>query len=308
MLNKCLACGKPVKNKYCNVSCQNRHQQKNRKKSKYSLQKRSQTTKDKWRTFTVSCSICKKEIEIREFNVEKPKKEKYYCSRNCANTRHHSKETKEKISKSIKRKIKEGNPVGFIKKNLKLKELRIKICLKCNKEFETKNKNQKFCSKKCALIISGKNRCKKAHKKRKENPEWWSDICKKAYATGNNFVAGGTTKWYSYKDIKVQGTYELRTCKILDKWKETGKIKDWEYTKDRIKYIDEKGKSRNYLLDFKVFENNNGSFYYIETKGWERPNDKFKWYAVRNKGYKLIVWFNEEINKEEMVLKKGAYS
>lgn len=25
-MNNCLYCGKPVKNKYCNVSCQNRHQ------------------------------------------------------------------------------------------------------------------------------------------------------------------------------------------------------------------------------------------------------------------------------------------
>ena len=34
-MNKCLNCGKPVKNKYCNVSCQNVHQNESKTNKRY---------------------------------------------------------------------------------------------------------------------------------------------------------------------------------------------------------------------------------------------------------------------------------
>lgn len=101
--------------------------------------------------------------------------------------------------------------------------------------------------------------------------------------------------------FKVQGSYELRVCKILDNWKKTGKIKDWEYTKDRVEYIGEDDKKHSYLLDFKVFENS-GDFYYIETKGRSTFNDILKWKSVKGKGYKLEVWFNKDIEENEKLL------
>ena len=58
----------------------------------------------------------------------------------------------------------------------------------------------------------------------------------KSYQDGQR-VGGGFTKWHDYKNIRVQGTFELRTCQILDIWKESNVIKDWEYTNDRIEYI-----------------------------------------------------------------------
>ena len=168
-----------------------------------------------------------------------------------------------------------------------------RICSKCKKEFETKIKRRIYCSKKCA------------------NPGWknvhdnisskqWSTINKKAYKEGKNYVAGGTSKWIIYKDIKVQGTYELRTCKILDLWKEQGKIKDWEYTNDRIEYIGEDEKPHSYLIDFKIYGNKN--FEYIEVKGYKKPNDTLKWEAVRNAGHKLEIWFEKNITKYEKTL------
>lgn len=108
----------------------------------------------------------------------------------------------------------------------------------------------------------------------------------------------GTTKWYKYKNIKVQGTYELRTCKILDYWKKIKKIKSWEYTNDRITYIGSDNKKHSYLLDFKVVENNS-NIYYIETKGYKTIEDELKWNAVKELGYKLLVWYNEDILNEE---------
>lgn len=52
--------------------------------------------------FKVECKTCGKEFEVLEEESKFPKKEKYFCSRSCANTRHHSNETKEKIRKSVK--------------------------------------------------------------------------------------------------------------------------------------------------------------------------------------------------------------
>ena len=53
----------------------------------------------KWIYDKVNCFICNNDIDIRY--REGKKKEKYYCSRSCANKRNHSKETKDKISKSV---------------------------------------------------------------------------------------------------------------------------------------------------------------------------------------------------------------
>ena len=141
--------------------------------------------------------------------------------------------------------------------------------------------------------------------KRKNNKTYQSSFAKekiqlsvlKQYKNGKK-VYGGTTKWYDYKQIRVQGTYELRTCQILDTWKQYNVIKDWEYTNDRVQYIDSDGKNRTYLLDFKVFTNE-GFSYYIEVKGYEKPNDILKWKAVRETGNKLEVWFEKDIIKLE---------
>ena len=149
---------------------------------------------------------------------------------------------------------------------------------KCKTKFVPRRKSNKFCCRKCARAV----RTYFGHDKVN-----WSEVNKKSYADGRNYVAGGTSKWLNYKDIKVQGTWELRTCKILDKLAEQKEIYDWEYTNDRIQYIGEDGKPHSYLLDFKVFLNN--TFYYLEVKGRKSNNDELKWKAVRNKNIELII-------------------
>lgn len=180
-----------------------------------------------------------------------------------------------------------------VKRIIKKHENVKKICPSCNKEFEVewRRRNQKTCSKSCGNILSG------GWKKVNKTSAEWSEINKKSYREGKR-VGGGLTKWYDYGDIKVQGTYELRTCQILDIWKEYNIIKDWEYTNDRIEYIGEDGKTHSYLLDFKVFTNE-GLNYYIEVKGFQGPNDILKWKAVREAGNKLEVWFEKDIIKME---------
>lgn len=300
-MNECLSCGKPVKNKYCNVSCQNRHQR--RKPTKEQCEKSHNTRFGEFKKFIVTCHKCNKDFEVVEREKLHPQKEKYHCSRSCANSRIHTEETKLKTSNSIRKLIVDGKAPGALSKynNIRLtenKEKHLKVCLFCEKEFVTKNINQKYCS----LICSSKNNIKLATIRQKEiikeNPNYWSEINKKSYENGHNFVAGGTSRWYDYKNIKVQGTYELRTCYILDRWKDEGRIKNWEYTNDRIKYIGKDNKEHSYILDFKVFKNND-MFYYLETKGYIRENDEEKWKTTRERGFDLKVWFEEDIIKNE---------
>ena len=51
--------------------------------------------------FNVLCNKCNKEFDVEEREKIFPKKEKYYCSRSCANSRIHSEETKQKIKKTL---------------------------------------------------------------------------------------------------------------------------------------------------------------------------------------------------------------
>jgi hypothetical protein len=125
-----------------------------------------------------------------------------------------------------------------------------------------------------------------------------SSITKKAHREGKITHGGGNTKWLQYKGFKVQGSYELRTCFILDRMKEQALIHDWEYTKDRFQYIGMDGKQHTYLQDFKIF-NKDGSFYYLETKGYPTENDLLKWMSVVEQGYRLDVWFLKDIVERE---------
>ena len=306
-MNKCLWCGKEVKNKFCNVSCQNRFQK--RKPSIEQIKKGQITRFGEFKIFNVLCNKCGKEFQITEREKLHPQKEKYYCSRGCANSREHSEETKLKTSNSIKKLILDGKQLGFINnknkkekvKKEKVKKEKIKkykVCVECNNNFIIKNNNQIYCSQLCSRKYNIRLASLKQQENHKNNPTYWSEINKKAYKDGKNYVAGGTTKWLNYKDIKVQGTYELRVCHILDKWKENNLIKNWKYSKDRIDYIGIDGKQHTYIIDFKIF-NNDGTFYYLETKGWIRENDEIKWKTVRNKGYELVIWFIQDIKKTE---------
>ncbi len=156
-MNKCLNCGKDVKNKYCSVSCQNTHQWTGKKRSKESIKKREQKKSNKWKNFNVNCDKCNKEFEIREYNVISPKKDKYFCSRSCANSRDWSNEDKEKKSLSAKNseKVKLANRIEKKNSGGKKKVKRVETpCLHCGKDIVHKeNETRKYhseCWKKCS--------------------------------------------------------------------------------------------------------------------------------------------------------------
>lgn len=243
------------------------------------------------------CPACNNKFETQDGL----KHEKFFCSKSCANrSRITSEETKEKIRKTLLKRIDDGIhkiPIGnselIIAKRAKIFN---KTCEYCKKNFivNSRHSNQICCSQSCASTLSWKSGAFKDSN--------FSLAQKKAYENGSQKIGGGRTKWFKYKDIKVQGTYELRACLILDKLKEGNKIYNWEYTNDRIKYIGIDGKTHNYLIGFKIWETPNSDFYYLETKGFIMDNDEVKWKTTREKGYKLIVWFLADIKKKETEL------
>jgi len=191
-------------------------------------------------------------------------------------------------------------------------KLPTKECPSCHKEFSGGNfeKHLKAC------IGEGKKKvhtCKVCEKEFTSygNPKTCSKVCRNAwlktktanmYATGEKVPVGYTKKTCYYESethgkIKLMSSYELDTCFILDKWLSSGRIKFWEYTKDRFSYYDADKKRRTYFPDFKVFLED--SVYYIETKGFEIDNDSYKWNAVKQQGHTLEVWFGDIISQHK---------
>ena len=126
-MNKCLNCGKDVKNKYCNVSCQNKHQNPGRVDKKYG----------KIKLFTVVCDKCGDNFDIEEREKLYPEKEKYFCSRSCANSRTLSNETKNKIQSTLKEYNKD--------------KWGVTICKQCGNDIHhLKSRKRIFCSRSCS--------------------------------------------------------------------------------------------------------------------------------------------------------------
>lgn len=124
-MNKCLNCGNDVKNKFCNVSCQNSFQNSEKANIRYGVLK----------DYNVVCKSCGCSFVVNERENLHLDNKTHYCSRGCANKRIHSTETKLRIRNSL------------------TKHTLIK-CGHCDKEFKPIRSTQKFCSKSC----SGKSR------------------------------------------------------------------------------------------------------------------------------------------------------
>lgn len=98
--------------------------------------------------FEVTCAKCGKIFKVLEPIDKFPKKEKYYCSRSCANSHIRTKESKQKTRDSIN-KYYHSNKFEYKKYK--------HICKNCNKEFENSNKNTKYCSNFCRIDYKQKN-------------------------------------------------------------------------------------------------------------------------------------------------------
>jgi hypothetical protein len=141
-MNKCLNCGKDVKNKYCNNLCRHQYKPHHYIPTQESIDKQKKSILEKWKNFNVECFKCGKTFEIKEYNVDKPKKEKYYCSKSCGNSHIVSKETRQKISIGNKNKIPHN-----------ISEKILKICPVCESNFYVRQSEIKriYCSELCYL-------------------------------------------------------------------------------------------------------------------------------------------------------------
>ena len=104
--------------------------------------------------FTVVCSTCGKEFVVQEREKQFPKKDKYFCSRSCSNTREHTEESRAKISIKLKKDAAERKQIPF----------KSHECVICNKLMVGKSSKVKACSKECHDILIKQNSEKKMQK------------------------------------------------------------------------------------------------------------------------------------------------
>ncbi len=233
-MNKCLYCGKPVKNKYCNVSCENRHLNPLRTKK---IKKKN------------ICLFCGKET----YNIK-------FCSKSCSSRythQHMSHETRLEINRKIsesctgkmypeRRKLKKVDKNKTKKKNT----LTCKIC-----GAEILNSGAITCSIECrkkafrlggmASALSQNRRskneilfyllCKKVFKKISHNERafngWDADIL--IYDLNIAILWNGA--WH-YKQISKKSS--LKQIQMRDKIK----IKEIQKAKWKVYIIKDMGK------------------------------------------------------------------
>lgn len=99
----------------------------------------------------------------------------------------------------------------------------------------------------------------------------------------------GRVKKIEYKNIVLNGKWELEVAQFLDK----NQI-EWERPKIGFEYIWNNG-THIYYPDFYLPASN----LYIEVKGYERERDRYKWTVVKN----LLIIKVKEINE----IRKGTF-
>jgi len=265
-MNKCLNCGKEVKNKYCNSKCRNKHNPTKYIPTLEAIEKQKLVIKNRWKTFNVVCSRCGKSFQIREFNVNNPKKENYYCSRSCSNFRLHNNHTKNKIKQSLINYYKDHSLPFKNDGQPKNK----KVCPICDKEFYVPNceNHRIYCSKKCynedkhckyRKNASGGYRRGAGRGKSGWYKEYWCDssyeLAYTIYNIEHDIIFRRNTESFDY--IWKNKTYKYFPDYIVEN--EYVEIKGYETDKDRSKYISVnkpikilKTKDLKYALDYAI--------------------------------------------------------
>lgn len=89
----------------------------------------------------------------------------------------------------------------------------------------------------------------------------------------------GRCKWYTYVSksagkVRLQGTYELRFAKVLDKM-------DFDWKRPTGEYFLYDEGAHAYTPDFRIFDKRRRSYWYVDTKGWFSEMDQLKIRKVR---------------------------
>lgn len=123
--------------------------QKLQKASKQLVNKRHGELK----TYEVECKTCHKKFQVQEFEKDFPSKDRYFCSRSCANS-YSAKQVKgENIS--LGRKQFDKTHLGYWTKDHIPIVKEVRKCKWCDHKFETTNKSKKKC---CSLSCASKYR------------------------------------------------------------------------------------------------------------------------------------------------------
>lgn len=190
-----------------------------------------------------------------------------FCSRSCANTKIHSKETKEKISRSVK--IYQQNIIAD-----KIAQLVRDhgFCIVCGSPIEYKSAHiRKTCSHRCAGILSVKSR------KARGTFKW-----------GGENPNSRQSKFGYYEGIRFASTYEL-VYYIYSKDHGINLIKNTE----SFNYF-YKGSVHKYTPDFKIIEKD-GSVLFIEIKGYYTELVELKLQSVIDAGFPILVKYKEDL-------------
>lgn len=281
-MNKCLFCGKDVKKKYCDVSCQNRHQNKTRFSGKC------------FKRRTVNCEKCNRKVDvsnyIKHFNT---------CngSGNWGTLRKQVCKYSEFMVEIDKKNVlclvcdKKFKKLGFanhyfynhIKEGQKKKK---EINKKVGRKGRILTKQHRInISKALKGKSTGKANTIEGEIKRKE---------KLSFAASKNHNGGyKKVPYFNYikngKNIKLRGSYEVIFAKYLDSIKE-----DWIYEK-QIRYFDEDRNMFRYILpDFYIIRLNK----YFDTKGFMTDDCKNKLKIVLSQlNIKIHLVFKNDLDK-----------
>lgn len=217
---------------------------------------------------------------IRSKNFKRKRK---FCSQSCSGMYAQRFCNPQRVSEGLKRFY--LSKAGLIRREKQGEKTRkYKNCPQCLNKFYG---GKVYCSLKCMKISTAIK---------------ISTTRKEMFLNGQLNVTGGNTKWLNYKNIRVQGSYEYRTCVILDKLKKLNLITDWNKSNFRIKYIGEDEAIHTYLMDFEIITKTNKKLY-LEVKGYIKPNDILKWKTVKSQNYPLLIWMNNHLIQIEKKLK-----
>lgn len=188
-MNKCLYCGKDVKNKFCGVSCQNSYSNATRMNDRLGIKKE----------FTMKCEKCGKDFVVVEREKQHPQRKHYFCSRACANGRVQTEEANKKRSVTLCNRSKNIPKMEY--KN---------TCKICGKIFVSIGKTKKTtCSKECCkmtLSLGGRNSAsKQGEKRRSKNEMYFYALCGARYTnvTHNQPIFNGWDADIIIPDKKV---------------------------------------------------------------------------------------------------------
>lgn len=219
----------------------------------------------KWESEPHYCECCGKLMTIKYGSGR-------FCSRACANSRSHSRETKQKIANTLK-KSDVSHKLAVDQYNANPKH-----CAVCGKLLKYEQRCHKTCSDACYK-------------------QYLSQIAKKNNLGGLTSGGGGVkSKKGYYRGIRCESSYEL--IYLVYCLENSIKI---ERNNKYFLYKNIKGETKKYYPDFYLPDSST----YVELKGYQDNNVDLKLKAVREANIKINILYKADlINKLDFINKR----